>query len=137
MPVQLPPLPTTRSKPPHLDIGEEGGRVASGRGEVSGGGEAGGSDEAETTTGPSWLLKVTSPGLETSSPDTPWTPTPEPGATDDGRLPAVVFKEDVTPGPIPTFDLDSLAVPLDGDSSGKPPVHVIIVNVHSKNQSGE
>ncbi|XP_028273397.1 versican core protein isoform X1 [Parambassis ranga] len=99
--------------------------------EVSSSGEAGSSDGAEAPTRPSWLLKVT------ASPDTPQTPTPEPGATEDSRLPAVVFKEDVTPGPIPTFDLESLAVPLDGDSSGKPPVHVIIVNVHSKNQSVE
>lgn len=41
-PLQLPPLPTTRSKPSQLDISqgvEEGGLTGSGRGESSGGGQ--------------------------------------------------------------------------------------------------
>lgn len=52
------------------------------------------------------------------------------GSGDMGQ-PAVVFKEGITPG---VFD-HSASIAVDGDSSGKPPIHVIIVNVHSQNQS--
>ncbi|XP_030006711.1 versican core protein isoform X1 [Sphaeramia orbicularis] len=53
-----------------------------------------------------------------------------------GQQPAVVFKEDVTPGLITVFDHDrSVAIPVDGETSGKPPIHVIIVNVQDHNQS--
>lgn len=67
--------------------------------------------------------------------------TPESGlpavAGEVGQQPAVVFKEDVTPGTTLTFDLDqSPAIPVDGESA-KPPFHLIIVNVHDQNQSGE
>ncbi|XP_068190078.1 versican core protein [Antennarius striatus] len=66
--------------------------------------------------------------------------TPEPGIPartgDLSQQPAIVFKEDVTPGTKITFDVDqSLAVPGDVDSSAKPPFHLIIVNVHDQNQS--
>ncbi|KAM9338728.1 versican core protein [Symphorus nematophorus] len=138
-PIPLPPLPTTHSQPPQLDIaqgGEDGGPAGSGRGESSGSGEGGSSDDSssgmvvnptpgwvETTTRPSQLLEVTpEPGLPA-------------GAVGVGQQPAVVFKEDVTPGTSLMFGLDqSLSIPEDG-SSAKPPVHVIIVNVHDKNQS--
>ncbi|XP_042364673.1 versican core protein-like isoform X2 [Plectropomus leopardus] len=68
------------------------------------------------------------------------TVTPEPGrpagTTEAGQQPAVVFKEDVTPEIALTFDLDPLlAAPVDGESSAKPPFHLIIVNVHDQNQS--
>lgn len=52
------------------------------------------------------------------------------GSGDLGQ-PAVVFKEGVTPG---IFD-QSVSIAVDGESSGKPPIHVIIVNVQSQNQS--
>lgn len=52
------------------------------------------------------------------------------GSGDLGQ-PAVVFKEDVTPG---MFD-QSASVAVDGESSGKPPIHMIIVNVLNQNQS--
>lgn len=104
-PLQLPPLPTTRSKPSQLDISqgaEDGGQTGSGRGESSG---AGGSYGRAT---------------------------PQPGL---GPLPAVVFKEDVTPGTGLVVD-KSPAVPTD-EESAKPPFHLIIVNVKEQNQSGE
>lgn len=105
-PLQLPPLPTTRSKPSQLDISqglEDGGQTASGRGESSGEGAS------------------FSPA------------TPEPGlGIDKAQQPAVVFKEDVTPGTGLMFD-KSPAV----QESAKPPFHLIIVNVNDQNQSGE
>lgn len=108
-PLQLPPLPTTRSKPSQLDISqglEDGGQTASGRGESSG--EGGSYSPA----------------------------TPEPGlGIEKGQQPAVVFKEDVTPGTGLMFD-KSPAVPA-AEESAKPPFHLIIVNVNDQNQSGE
>lgn len=58
-------------------------------------------------------------------------------ARGSGHQPAVVFKEDATAGPLLTLNLDqSPAVPGDKESA-KPPFHLIIVNVHDQNQSGE
>lgn len=108
-PLQLPPLPTTRSKPSQLDIFQglgDGGQTASGRGETS---EEGGS----------YSLSTPEPGL----------------GIEKAEQPALVFKEDVTPGPGLTFD-KSPAVPA-VEESAKPPFHLIIVNVNDKNQSGE
>ncbi|XP_074473101.1 versican core protein isoform X2 [Sebastes fasciatus] len=176
LPMQLPPLPTTRSQPEHLDIshgGEAGGPAGSGRGESSG--EAGSSDGGssgaevatptqvgmETTSRSSWVLETTTGSeleVKTSRPSqllqvapecvtpgpglvvVPEIHTPEPGLPagtgEVGQQPAVVFKEDVTPGTTSTFDLgQSLALPVDGESSAKPPVHLIIVNVLDRNQS--
>lgn len=105
-PLQLPPLPTTRSKPSQLDISqglEDGGQTASGRGESSG--EGGSFSPA----------------------------TPEPGlGIDKAQQPAVVFKEDVTPGTGLMFDKTPAV-----QESAKPPFHLIIVNVNDQNQSGE
>lgn len=198
VPMQLPPLPTTRSQPAHLDIshgGEEGDQRGSGRGESSGSGsgEGGSGDDSssrdgvtptqvwvETTLRPSLLLESTAAseqevkttsrasdlpeisservtpgpglGIETTSRSShlldittevviPEIHTPESGlpavAGEVGQQPAVVFKEDVTPGTTLTFDLDqSPAIPIHGESA-KPPFHLIIVNVHDQNQSGE
>ncbi|KAM9801227.1 brevican core protein-like [Neosynchiropus ocellatus] len=57
-------------------------------------------------------------------------PTPALGPSiDDPRQLALVFKEDsATVAPL-------LSIPVGGDSSAKPPFHVIIVNVHDQNQS--
>lgn len=186
VPMQLPPLPTTRSQPSRLDIShgvEEGGLTASGRGDGSGSGEGGSNDDSssgsgvtavvtpaqvwvENTLRPSLLLESTTASEQevktTSRPSDPpeissdrVTPGLEPGievvipevntpesalpalAGEVGQQPAVVFKEDVTPGTTLTFDHDqSPAVPVDGESA-KPPFHLIIVNVHDQNQSGE
>ncbi|KAK1884485.1 Versican core protein, partial [Dissostichus eleginoides] len=71
----------------------------------------------------------------------PETPTPElsvPASTrEGGQQPAVVFKEDVTPGTTSTFELDhSLAIPVDRESSsGNTPIHLIIVDMKDRNQS--
>lgn len=170
-PIMLPPLPTTRSQPAHLDTphgGEEGGQAGSGQDESSGSGEGGSSDGSssgaevgavvsptqvwvEPTSRPNWLLETTSgseQGLETTSRPsqlldhvTSEIHTPDPGlpakTAEAGQQPAVVFKEDVTPGTTLTSELDqSPAVPVDGESA-KPPFHLIIVNVHDRNQSGE
>lgn len=175
VPMQLPPLPTTRSQPPRLDIShgeEEGGQTGSGQGDGSreGGsnhGSSGGSgvravvtpmqvllpestaaseQEVKTTSRPSDLHGRSSdrvtpgPGLGIEA-VIPEVHTPESGlpalAGEVGQQPAVVFKEDVTPGTTLTFDLDQSAVaPVDGESA-KPPFHLIIVNVHDQNQSGE
>lgn len=180
-PMQLPPLPTTRSQTAHLDIfhgGEEGGQAGAGRDESSGSGEGGSSDDsssgtevgaavtptqvwAETISKPSWLPEMTTGpelGVETTLkplhlPEITLQHvdseilTPEPGlpvgSGDAGQQqqqqPAVVFKEDVTPAAALTVDLDPLlAFPAGGEeTSAKPPFHLIIVNIHDKNQSGE
>lgn len=111
-PLLIPPLPTTRSKPSQLDISqgvEDGGQTGSGRGESSG--EGGRYSPA----------------------------TPEPGlpavGVEGAKQPAIVFKEDVTPGTGLMFD-KSPAVPA-VKGSAKPPFHLIIVNVNDQNQSGE
>ncbi|XP_019937129.2 versican core protein [Paralichthys olivaceus] len=179
VPMQLPPLPTTRSLTTQLDIsqgGEEVGQAGSGRGESGQGGSGDNSSSraevgavetpsqvwAETVSGPSWLLETTTGpelGVETTlrpsqlpeitlqhvGPEvlTPEVVSPKPGipvgSGDDGQEhPAVVFKEDVSTGATThTFDLDqSLTIPaVGGESSAKPPFHLIIVNVHSQNQS--
>ncbi|XP_073333665.1 neurocan core protein-like [Pagrus major] len=151
IPMQFPPLPTTRSQPAHLDIphgGEEGDQAGSGH---EGSGEGGSSDDSssgtevgavvsstqvwvETTPRPPQLLQVT-PEVVIQA-----LPTPEPGlpsGTEEVRQqPAVVFKEDVTPGTAMTFNLDQLpAVPGDRESSAKPPFHLILVNLHEQNDS--
>lgn len=108
-PLQLPPLPTTRSKPSsQLDISEglEDGGKTSGRGETN---KEGGSYSSAT--------------LEPSL------------GFEKEQQPALVFKEDVTPGPGLIFD-KSPAVPA-VEESAKPPFHLIIVNVNNQNQSGE
>ncbi len=164
-PMQLPPLPTTRSQPAHLDIshgGEEGGQEGSGRSDSSGSGEGGSSDDSssgaeagavnptqvwtETASRPSWFVEKTTGSEQgaktTARPSGLQEETPEPGdpakTEEVGQQPAVVFKEDVTAGTTLTFHLEqSPAIPVDGESSAKPPFHLIIVNVHDQNQSGE
>ncbi|XP_061732083.1 versican core protein-like [Nerophis ophidion] len=59
------------------------------------------------------------------------TATTQPGKA-ESQQPALVFKEDTPPL---TFNQSSLALPAEGASSAKPPVHVIIVNVHDRNKS--
>lgn len=168
VPMQLPPLPTTRSQPPRLDIShgeEEGGQTGSGQGSNHGSSDGSGvravvtpmqvllpestaasEQEVKTTSRPSDLHGLSSdrvttgPGLGIEAVN-PEVHTPEGGlpalAGEVGQQPAVVFKEDVTPGTTLTFDLDQSAVaPVDGESA-KPPFHLIIVNVHDQNQSGE
>lgn len=117
-PLLLPPLPTTRSQPGPLDIshgGEEGGATnegggasASGDWSSSSGDSSGGAEAVTVATRPS-------------------------GSEGAELQPAVVFKEDVTATPHPD---QSLTAAVDGEAS-KPPFHLIIVNVHDKNQSGE
>lgn len=145
----------------------EGGQVGSGQGERSSSGEGGSSDDSASgavleagvtptqlpTLRSSWLLQTTvglKAEVETTSrlpqflqviPDhvIPEILTTEPGvpAGDEqvGRDPAVVFKED---GATLTLDLDqSLAIPVDQNSTALQPIHVIFVNVSSQNQSSE
>lgn len=92
--------------------------------------------EVETTSRLSQLLQVipdnVMPEILTTEPGVPA------GVEQVGRDPAVVFKEDVTTGATPTLDLDqSLAIPVDKNSTALPPIHVIFVNVSSQNQSSE
>ncbi|XP_071755178.2 versican core protein [Centroberyx gerrardi] len=164
-PMQLPPLPTTRSQPPHLDIahgGEEGGQAGSGRGESSGSGEGSTSGDSSSGAGEGGAVAPTQPWVEGFTPapglgmdpppvEHPERVTPEPGVPDEGRepgqQPAVVYKEDETGSaagvtkptdsqPGASFDLDqSLAIPGEGTLSSKAPFHLIIVDVYSKNHS--
>lgn len=160
----LPPLPTTRSQPPQLDIGDQdGGSAGSDRSESSGSGDGDDSSSGaemggvvpsmEATLRPSTLLETTT-GSElkvTTSTETTSrrselleeVVTPGPGllpavSVETGpEHPAVVFKEDVTPGTTRLNVDQSLAVPGDDGTSSKPAFHVIVVNVQDKNQSGE
>uniref|UniRef100_A0A671X8U3 Versican core protein n=1 Tax=Sparus aurata TaxID=8175 RepID=A0A671X8U3_SPAAU len=125
IPMQFPPLPTTRSQP-----------AGSGRGESSGEGGSSGGAEVGAVVSPTQVWVETTPRPPQLRPDSPVVvipaiPTPEPGppsGTEEARQqPAVVFKEDVTPGTALTFNIDQLpAVPGDGESSAKPPFHLII-----------
>ncbi|XP_061886767.1 versican core protein-like isoform X2 [Entelurus aequoreus] len=133
-------FPTTL--PPPLSATQAG----SDRGD--GGGEAGSSYDSfsgvnlESAPTPTYVFERTSStptGLD-------WTPTgsqtpmlifPDVTATTqpgkaEPQQPALVFKEDTPPL---TFDQSPLALPAEGGSSAKPPVHVIIVNVHDRNKS--
>ncbi|XP_026152855.1 neurocan core protein-like isoform X2 [Mastacembelus armatus] len=150
-PLQLPPLPTTRSKPPHLDIHreEDGGPVRSGPGESTGSGEGGSSDDGSSgaevgvvLAPPQVRVEPTSRPSEHIAPDhsSPEIPTPEPGLPAEAgpveHHPAVVFKDNVTLGVPLVPDLQhQVELPVGAESSAKPPVHIIIVNVHSQNQS--
>nr|XP_057913386.1 versican core protein-like [Doryrhamphus excisus]XP_057913387.1 versican core protein-like [Doryrhamphus excisus] len=128
-------FPTTL--PPPVDDPQGG----SGRGESSNNDTSSGADlEAaltpthvweRTPPTPAWL-DGTPPGSQSPVlvlPDQ--TTTAQPGEAEP-QEPALVFKVDT---PSLTFDQSSLALPDEGGSSAKPPVHVIIVNVHDRNQS--
>ncbi|KAM7368612.1 hypothetical protein PAMP_012935 [Pampus punctatissimus] len=79
----------------------------------------------ETTSRPSEPQK----GVFTKAPGL------SPGVVEVGpQTPAVVFKDDVTPGATPTFDPDQ-SLPVVGESPAKSPFHLIIVSVHDTNQS--
>ncbi|XP_004572863.3 versican core protein [Maylandia zebra] len=153
--LQLPPLPTSRTQPPCLDISQldqagPGRGETSGRGEESssqgnsGGSEVGATATPEITSRPSKLQDI-SARVETSSvedaaahpvPSEILTPKPDiaAGTTEVGEQPAVVFKEDYTIRAQTIFDHEkSLDIPE--TASAKPPIHLIIVNVQSTNGS--
>ncbi|XP_041825967.1 versican b [Melanotaenia boesemani] len=146
-PIPLPTLPSPSPQSAQLDIslqGEEDGQAASGRGEISGGGD--GRSRVETTPRPSGPPEITS-GTETSSLEAmlgssslPEMATPEPDhtytITDGGHQPKLVFKDEVTPET--TSELEQLVeLSAGGDSSGKPPLHILIVSVPGRNESVE
>ncbi|XP_054612833.1 versican core protein-like isoform X2 [Dunckerocampus dactyliophorus] len=86
----------------------------------------------ERTTPTRAWLDETPPGSQSQMLPLPErTPTAPPGEVEP-QQPALVFKVDTPPL---TFDQSSLALPDEGGSSAKPPFHVIIVNVHDRNQS--
>ncbi|KAK5878348.1 hypothetical protein CesoFtcFv8_023760 [Champsocephalus esox] len=95
----------------------------------------------DITSRPSSLLEITPETAQRPLHLLPETLTPEPNvpasAREGGQQPAVVFKEDVTPGTTSTFELDhSLATPVDRESSsGNTSIHLIIVNMKDSNQS--
>ncbi|XP_045064201.1 versican b [Coregonus clupeaformis] len=179
LPLQLPPLPTIRSKPthPHLDIiqggdlegDKEEGEVqtGSGRGESSGSGEGSSSDgESEgkdqgVVTPTHGFMVGTGLGSDPSRPGQPGYPgrprgypgsvTPEHGHPGGDRVteqqPAVVYKEEEgksyrttthsQPGATESYGMDQSVAIHKKASPTKPPFHLIIVNVHDRNQSVE
>ncbi|KAF7661713.1 hypothetical protein LDENG_00255430, partial [Lucifuga dentata] len=152
LPMQLPPLPTTHSQSPQLDISHGGGQAGSGRGDRSGSGE-GGSSEGSTSgvekgvaatptqVGVSGFTSGSGQAVETTPAPgrLPERDMPEPGLPGMGgepEQPAVVYKENGEPGATQTFDLQqSLVIPADRMLSAKPPFHLIIVKVQHENQS--
>ncbi|KAK6305104.1 hypothetical protein J4Q44_G00238840 [Coregonus suidteri] len=179
LPLQLPPLPTIRSKPthPHLDIiqggdlegDKEEGEVqtGSGRGESSGSGEGSSSDgESEgkdqgVVTPTHGFMVGTGLGSDPSRPGQPGYPgrprgypgsvTPEHGHPGGDRVteqqPAVVYKEEEgksyrttthsQPGATESYGMDQSVAIHKKALPTKPPFHLIIVNVHDRNQSVE
>lgn len=157
-PFPLPPLPTIRPQPDRLDISHEGedeDLIGSGRDESSSSGSgsgdsssANGPQDAEATSMPSDnVTPGVGPALQNGSKSqvrqdlVPEVVVRQIHITssklpDDmrgsGQQPAVVFKEDSTLTP-----LSQLPSVPGGDESAKPPFHLIIVNVHDQNQSGE
>ncbi|XP_034055817.1 mucin-2-like isoform X2 [Gymnodraco acuticeps] len=93
------------------------------------------------TSRPSYLLEITPETTQRPLHLLPETLTPEPSVPastrEGGQQPAVVYKEDVTPGTTSTFKIDhSLAIPVDRESSsGNTSIHLIIVNMKDRNQS--
>lgn len=156
-PFPLPPLPTIRPQPDRLDIshgGEDEDLMSgSGRDESSSSGSgdsasANGPQEVETTSMPAdSVTPGVGPAVQNASkPQLHQDLVPEmvirqihitaSELSDDmrgsGQQPAVVFKEDSNLTP-----LSQLPSVPGGDDSAKPPFHLIIVNVHDQNQSGE
>ncbi|XP_020782239.2 versican core protein-like isoform X2 [Boleophthalmus pectinirostris] len=146
----LSPLETPPTPPNHLDsiyIGQGRSPTVLREGQSSASGEPVRDSllEDRLVVTPTQMQGSTNPNMGTDSTKmevrgiTPEVVTPEPVTVDPGIpvdsvemvQPAVVFKEDVTPG---QFD-QSASSAIDGESSGKSPIHVIIVNVHSQNQS--
>ncbi|XP_029024593.1 brevican core protein-like isoform X2 [Betta splendens] len=128
----LPPLPTSRTKTPHLDISSEG-QTGSDRGQHSGSGDEGPSRpltpaEAPETTSSTALNTTDRVVPETMGTDLGFTA----GAEQVGRDPAVVYK---TPGTtqeaLALRPNESLASPRDE----KKTVHFIVVSVMNQNQS--
>lgn len=119
----------------------------SGRAESSGSGEGGSEDSipvgAKDVLSPNPPPETTM-GMETFSPrpsPLPGSPKPVPDLPSAtvvaGVRPTLVSKHDVRPKTT-QFNFDqSVAVPVDGDTSDKSPVHVILVDVHRTNMSGE
>ncbi|XP_072310296.1 versican core protein [Eucyclogobius newberryi] len=137
----LPPLqlPLTPSSPPH------GAHIGLGQSSVSGELVKDSFLEDRLSVSPTQVQGSSNPYVETDSSQmevrgvTPEVVSSEKVTTDPG-VPvgsgdmghtAVVFKEDITPG---LFDQSGSSA-VDAESSGKPPIHVIVVNVHSQNQS--
>ncbi|XP_058473568.1 versican b [Solea solea] len=93
----------------------------------------------ETTMGPAVAVETTQkPSQRADAEVTTSVPGLPAGSGDAGpQHPAVVFKEDATLGAMHTLDLHlSPAIPEgDDQSTAKPPFHLIIVNVQSRNQS--
>lgn len=155
-PFPLPPLPTIRPQPDRLDISQEGedeDLIGSGRDESSssGSGDSGsanGPQEVQTSSMPlDGVTPGVGPAVKNASKSQPRQDlAPElvirqiqitaSKLPDDirgsGQQPAVVFKEDSTITP-----LSQLPSVPESDESAKPPFHLIIVNVHSQNESGE
>lgn len=155
-PLPLPPLPTLRPQPDRLDISHEGedeDLIGSGRDESSSSGSgdssgANGPQEVDTPSAPSHdVTPGAGPAVQNASrsqvrqdlvPEVvvrqiQITASELPDELrGSGQQPAVVFKEDSTLTPL--SQLPSLP---GGDESAKPPFHLIIVNVHDQNQSGE
>ncbi|KAM6984885.1 versican core protein, partial [Aplochiton taeniatus] len=140
-PMQLAPLPTTRSQSPHLDIAQGGDQAGdahvgsgstSGDGSSSGEGPSGGEDGGLLTPRPG-LVMVPPPGPG----GFPSEITPAsgiPGQVEQTvQQPAVVYKEEES-GSGASTGAQSL-VDSQGASPTKLPIHVIIVNMDEKNQS--
>lgn len=143
-PVELPPLPTSRTKTPYLDISSRG-QTGSDRDEHSGTEDdspravtptqeldSSSSPELKAeTTASSQLLHITTETLDTQLGVTA-------GAEQVDRDPAVVFKEPGSSEATLTLNPNrSVAFPAPRGSTAKSPIHVIMVNVLSQNQSGE
>lgn len=155
-PFPLPALPTIRPQPARLDIsqdGEDEDLLGSGRDESSSSGSgdsfsANGPQEVETTSMPSdgvtpgvgsavqnasksQLRQDLVPELVVRQIHITASKFPD-DMRGSGQQPAVVFKEDSTITP-----LSQLPSVPGGNETAKPPFHLIIVNVHDQNQSGE
>lgn len=124
---------------------KEGEQAGSDTGDSNGGGEEDCSDdnscgtEVESPEITSHDVKEISAWVEALPVEKPADPvplesfTPEPGVpavtTEEGKQPAVIFKEEHT------IEAQPLPTAVGGKASAKPPVHLIFVNVQSSNES--
>ncbi|KAM4720275.1 versican core protein isoform 1-T2 [Anableps anableps] len=147
LPIQLPPLPTSRSQLSPLDTPQASGSGEAVSTDLSSSRGVGGEVTPESILTPrlggEFTTRMETSSLKaTSSPSplseiVPSKPGPLPIKTEGGQQPAVVFKDEVIPKPTAKVELKPDAdISISGDSSDTPPLHVLIVSVPKANRSG-
>ncbi|KAM4532402.1 versican core protein [Fundulus diaphanus] len=147
LPNPLSPSPTPHVEHPQLATPQPGEQGMSGSVDFSSNSAAGGEFTPESTSTPRLAGEIVK-GIKTSSLKATLSPSPLPEIVPSEpdpqsfkpevyQQPAVGFKEEVIPEPSTELELKpNIDISLSGDSSEKPPLHVLIVNIPRENDSG-